>query len=145
VEKEMSDEIGFRKPPVKARFQPGTSGNKAGRPKREPSDLAKCVTKVLNAPMEFVEGGRKKIASREEVKLRLIIAGAVRGDVRAAEQILYIYCRAEKRWQGSAQRVVVTDWLEDFEGQTAEDKERAVQGGHGQETDPSAPHGPRRS
>jgi hypothetical protein len=141
----MSDEIGFRKPPVKTRFQPGTSGNKAGRPKREPSDLAKCVTKVLNAPMEFVEGGRKKVATREEVKLRLLIAKAVKGDVKSAEDILYIYGRAQKRGQGSARRVIVTDWLEDFEGQTADDKERAAQVNHCQEIDPSAPHRPRHS
>ena len=134
----MSDEIGFRKPPVKTRFQPGVSGNRSGRPKREPSDLAKCVTNVLNAPMEFVEGGRKKVATREEVKLRLLIAKAVKGDVKSAEDILYIYGRAQKRGQGSAQRVVVTDWLEDFEGQTAEDKKRAAQSDHDAEGDPSA-------
>jgi hypothetical protein len=139
----MSDEIGFRTPPVKTRFQPGTSGNRSGRPKREPSDLAKCVTKVLNAPMEFVEGGRKKVATREEVKLRLIVAGAMRGDVRAAEQMLYIYGRAEKRRESGTRRVIVTDWLEDFEGQTAEDKERAVQCDHGAEGEPSVSGGTR--
>jgi hypothetical protein len=141
----MSDEIGFRKPPVKTRFQPGVSGNRSGRPKREQSDLAKCVTNVLNAPMEFVEGGRKKVATREEVKLRLLIAKALKGDVKAAEDILYIYGRAQSRREGDTQRVIVTDWLEDFEGQTAEDKERAVQGDHGQEIDPSAAHRPRSS
>ncbi|MEI9930299.1 MAG: DUF5681 domain-containing protein [Rhizomicrobium sp.] len=141
----MSDEIGFRKPPVKTRFQPGVSGNRSGRPKRKQSDLAKCVTNVLNAPMEFVEGGRKKIATREEVKLRLLIAKAVKGDVKAAEDILYVYGRAQSRREGGMQRIVVTDWLEDFDGQTAEDKERVAQGDHGPEIDPCAAHRPPRS
>ncbi len=95
--------------------------------------------------MEFVERGRKKVASREEVKLRLLIASAVRGDVNAAEDILYIYGRAQKCGQGSAQRVVVIDWLEDFEGQTAEDKARAARADHGGEIDPSTSNTSRRS
>lgn len=134
----MSDEVGYGKPPVHSRFQPGTSGNKLGRPKREQSDLAKCVNAVLNAPMEFVEGGRKKVASREEVKLRLLIANAMKGDVKSAEDILYIFGHAQKRKECGSRRVIVTDWMEDFEGQTVEDKARAALGDQSQEAAP--PH-----
>ena len=41
-----NDPVGYKKPPVKTRFQPGRSGNPSGRPKTQPSFRAALVAEL---------------------------------------------------------------------------------------------------
>jgi hypothetical protein len=119
----MTDyEIGYGKPPKSTMFAPKSSGNPKGRPPRRYSEISEIVDAFLNAPMEYREGGFTKIATRQEIQLKLVVRRAVSGDVKAAEQILQTLDRARRSGEGGAQRLIITDWLPDFVGQTAAQK-----------------------
>lgn len=123
----MADyDIGYGKPPKGKRFEPGKSGNPGGRPKDEPDRLGKIVQEVLDAPMQYRQNGRTKTATRREVGLRLLVEKAVKGDVGAAELLLKKRRHALRHGQNGARRLVVTDWLPDCPGQTAEEKTAAM-------------------
>jgi hypothetical protein len=123
----MADyDIGYGKPPRGKRFEPGKSGNPGGRPKDEPDRLGEIVQEVLDAPMQYRQNGRTKTATRREVGLRLLVEKAVKGDVGAAELLLKKRRHALRHGQNGARRLVVTDWLPDYPGQTAEEKTAAM-------------------
>ena len=83
----MADyEIGYGKPPkypVPARH----SGNPKGRPRRAQIRWVGCAG-VLDAPVQYRENGRTKTASRTELRLKMMLEKAVKGDVGAAEALL---------------------------------------------------------
>jgi hypothetical protein len=121
----MSDyEIGYGKPPKASQFKPGVSGNRKGRPKRTPSDLATEILDVLESPIRHREGAQEKMSPAWELNLRALMQRALRGDPDAAMAVLRHWTRAERSKTGK-QRVIVEDWLPDYPGQTAEDKTRA--------------------
>lgn len=64
------DKVGYGKPPKASRFRPGASGNPKGRPKRKQLLIAEVVNSAIDAPIEFVEGGRRKVTTRQELSLR---------------------------------------------------------------------------
>jgi hypothetical protein len=88
--------IGYGKPPPNGRFRPGVSGNPKGRPKRSPTPLAEIIRTVLNAPIEYRERGRTKVASYRELSLKMLVDKAISGDLDAAELALKILARAER-------------------------------------------------
>ncbi len=52
-------EVGYRKPPVHSRFQPGQSGNPSGRPKRRRSFL-QDIAIALDSPATGADGAVTK-------------------------------------------------------------------------------------
>jgi hypothetical protein len=68
-----SYEIGYGKPPVSGRFRPGVSGNPKGCPKRRPTPLAERIKTMLNAPVEYRERGRTKVATYRELSLKMLV------------------------------------------------------------------------
>jgi hypothetical protein len=85
--------VGYRKPPAHTRFQPGQSGNPAGRRKGQPSvdDLmlreAARRVKVKNG-----DGGVETI-TKHEVVVRQLWKTAMQGDL-AAERLVMSYMAA---------------------------------------------------
>lgn len=119
----MADyEVGYGKPPKKTQYPPRKSGNPKGRPKLAPDMLGKIVREVLDAPMRYRENGRTKTATRREVKLKLLVERAVKGDAQAAELLLKKRRHAVRSGEAAGKRLLITDWLPDFLGQTAEQK-----------------------
>ena len=57
------------------------------------------------------------------VILKTHISRALQGDVNAALEVLIFWKSAVRNMSGK-RRVVVTDWLPDYPGQTAEEKTR---------------------
>lgn len=121
----MADyEIGYGKPPKSGRFKAGVSGNAKGRPKRRPIPLAEIINDALNAPIEYRDRGRTRVATARELSLKMLVDRALIGDLDAAELALRIRERAERHGDGGINQILVSDWLADYPGQTAEQKTR---------------------
>jgi hypothetical protein len=118
------DDIGYGKPPRATRFAPGKSGNPKGRPKRGPSDLGDMVNEVLDAPVRFREKGRARTSTRREAALTVLVQRAANGDVSAAEIVLRKYLDAKRRAGADSSRLLISNWLPDYPGQTGAEKER---------------------
>jgi len=114
--------IGWGKPPEETRFKKGVSGNPKGRPKRKPVALAETIQAALNAPMHYRENGRMKTATRDEARLKKLIDRALKGDIGAIDLILVEREQAARLGSSGAETLLITDWLPDYPGQTAEQK-----------------------
>jgi len=117
-----SYEIGYGKPPLSGRFRAGVSGNPRGRPKREPTPLAERIKAVLNAPIEYRELGRTKVATHRELSLKVLVDRAISGDLGAAELILKIRAFAERYGDPGLDPILVENWIADYPDQTANQK-----------------------
>ena len=117
-----SYEIGYGKPPLSGRFRAGVSGNARGRPKRKGLALAERIKTVLNAPIEYRERGRIKVATYRELILKMLVDRAINGALDATELVLKILARAERYGDSGIDLVLVENWIADYPGQTADQK-----------------------
>ena len=117
-------DVGYGKPPQRSRYKPGISGNPRGRPKHKSLSLAEVIERVLGAPITFREKGRNKSATRDELRLRMIIESALKGNVVAAGLVLKIRAHARKFGNAAVDRIEIRNWLPDHPGQTAGQKAR---------------------
>jgi hypothetical protein len=81
------NEVGYRRPPVHARFKPGQSGNAKGRPKGT-ANLRTDLRDELSEHIRVREGGRDLNVSKQRAMLKALVAKALRGDARAANVVL---------------------------------------------------------
>jgi hypothetical protein len=58
-------EVGYGKPPKHTQFQPGQSGNPAGRPPKS-RNLKRLVDEVLDEKIELTENGLAQTMSKRE-------------------------------------------------------------------------------
>jgi hypothetical protein len=75
---------------------------------------------VLNAPIEYREGGRTKVATYRELSLKILVDRAASGDLDAAELALNIRARAER--YPDLDPILVENWIPDHPDQTANQK-----------------------
>ena len=115
---------GYGKPPERTRFKPGVSGNPKGRPPRKPLPAAEFLDRVMNTVTEYRERGQIRTATRLEVTIKAVINRAIKGDMKAAEMLLELRAHAQRWGDVSAHRLIITDWMPDHPGQTAEQKTR---------------------
>src|SRR5262245_33168860 len=80
-------EVGYRKPPLHSRFQPGRSGNPAGR-RKALRNRETDVKRMLSTPIKVKEGGRTRIKSTQEGVLMVMREKALRGNERALDRSL---------------------------------------------------------
>ena len=116
------DEAGYGKPPKHAQFKPGASGNPRGRPRRDPVAVSEVIKTTLNAPVQYREHGRTKTATRAELGLKKLVQNAVNGDLKAAAALLEFRIQASRTGDVGVETVEIINWLEDYPGQTAEQK-----------------------
>ncbi len=85
----MSNEhaIGYKKPPRKAQFRKGKSGNPKGRPKGS-RNLKTDLEAELAETIQVSEGGTRKAISKQRAMLKGLTARALQGDTRAANTVL---------------------------------------------------------
>ena len=91
-------------------------------PKRGPVAFAETIEKVLNAKIEYRERGRTKVASAQELSLRMLVDRAASGDLEAAEIVLKIRERAERYGDAGVELIEISDWMPDYPGQSGEQK-----------------------
>ena len=88
-------EVGYKHPPKHTQFQPGTSGNPAGRPPGSKNlhtivrDIGKKLVKV-NGP-----GGQREISMTEAVVMQMA-KSAAQGDHRAQKQYFSLIASSEQ-------------------------------------------------
>ncbi len=70
--------VGYRRPPIATRFQPGTSGNPKGRPK-ETRTVGAILQDVIQQKIEITENGKTRLVAPIEGMLRRLVKDAVSG------------------------------------------------------------------
>lgn len=79
--------VGYGKPPVHSRFQPGQSGCPAGR-RKGVRNLITDVKRTLMTPVRVKEAGRMRKRSTQEALLMVLREKALQGDGRAIDRLL---------------------------------------------------------
>jgi hypothetical protein len=82
VEDGTEYQVGYRRPPLHSRFQPGVSGNPSGRPKGTPN-LKSILEQVLKEQVALREGNVTKKITKAEVIIRGLVIGAMKSDSRS--------------------------------------------------------------
>jgi len=123
----MSKKSGRGNPPKEFQFKKGVSGNLKGRPPKSRKDqlVIDIISEFRNILTAYREGGRAKRASRLELLLKKLVNSALEGDARSAEELFKLRAKASKSSDARSQKIIVEDWIPDFEGQTGEQKTRA--------------------
>ena len=75
-------EVGYCKPPVRSRFQPGVSGNPSGRPKGS-QNFRTLLERVLKEEIPLIDGEQHRKVSKAEAITRRLVIGALKGDARS--------------------------------------------------------------
>lgn len=75
-------EIGYCRPPVHSRFQPGVSGNPSGRP-RGSQNFRTLLDRILNEEIPLLDGAQQRKVSKAEAITRRLVIGALKGDSRS--------------------------------------------------------------
>lgn len=78
---------GYGAPPIHTRFPPGQSGNRKGRP-RGKRNFANVVRDVLEMDVPVRRNGKSERISTSEATIRVQVAKAVKGDMRALNVLL---------------------------------------------------------
>ena len=86
--------VGYCRPPLRTRFQPGKSPNPAGRPRGSKGLRAELKAELDERVSITVEGRTRKIPKRRLI-IKALAAKAARGDVRAADKLLSLVIQAE--------------------------------------------------
>jgi hypothetical protein len=80
-------DVGYGKPPVHTRFQPGRSGNPHGRPKGT-NNLKTDLVQELGERVKVVENGRQITLTKQRLVVKSLTAKAVKGDTKAASILI---------------------------------------------------------
>jgi hypothetical protein len=85
--------VGYGRPPMHSRFQPGQSGNPKGRPKGT-KNLKTDLMEELSERISVSEGGKPKKLSKQRALLKSLVAKAItKCDTRAANILLNLMVR----------------------------------------------------
>jgi hypothetical protein len=99
-EDEKDYEVGYKKPPKHGQFQPGQSGNPAGRPARS-RNMKRLVQELLDEKVELTENGETLVVSKREALVRRMYAGKMVGYVRPVTQRLESLLSGLFHWTSS--------------------------------------------
>ena len=84
------DNVGYRKPPKRTRFQPGQSGNPKGRPPRGGNFDADLLAELCEEYLVRDNGVDRKV-TKQQALINTIVTAAIRGNMRAASTI-FSFC-----------------------------------------------------
>ncbi len=87
VERDLTNKVGYAKPPKHTRFTKGRSGNPKGRPTGS-KNLATMVIEELTQPVAIVENGKRTKIPKIRAAVRQALNRAMVGDFKALQQIV---------------------------------------------------------
>ena len=87
-------QVGYGRPPVATRFQPGLSGNPRGRPKGA-RNLSSVIASTLNEKVPVTENGRHRKITKLEAAVKQLVNRAASGEARAT-QLLFALIAADE-------------------------------------------------
>ena len=102
--------VGYRKPPMATRFQPGRSGNPRGRTKGR-KNLSTLFSEELAKHIVLTENGERKKISKQQALIKQVINKALSNDSKALALVLDQIRRDEASI--SAPAADATDRVED--------------------------------
>ena len=79
--------VGYGRPPIQSRFQPGTSGNPRGRRKGS-KNLKTLIRKAMTASISIQEGTKTRRVSKIEGVVLRQLQSALKGDDRSAMAVI---------------------------------------------------------
>jgi len=79
--------VGYGRPPIESRFQPGASGNPRGRRKGR-KNLKTLIRKALTASISIQEGTKTRRVSKIEGVVLRQLQSALKGDDRSAMAVI---------------------------------------------------------
>ncbi len=91
--------VGYCQPPVEHRFEKGTSGNPAGRPKKKPG-LDEALRRELETSVTLITDGKRQVLTKAEVIMKQATNNAMKGEYKFLRLVLE-EMRREKQ-EGSA-------------------------------------------
>jgi hypothetical protein len=94
------EEIGYKNPPRSNRFQPGRSGNPAGRPKGA-LNFATILKRSLEAKVIVNENGVRKKVTKFEAAMMQVANKAATGDYNSIRHATELLLRFDKSASGS--------------------------------------------
>lgn len=103
--------VGYGRPPLATRFQPGRSGNPKGRPRKsrpEPLELPAGLSSLNRAVLQYMltplDGASDPVVPSTNLErvIKQTVDGAMSGDVRCLRLILPLYEEAQKARASSA-------------------------------------------
>jgi Family of unknown function (DUF5681) len=76
---EDEEKVGYGRPPISTRFQPGRSGNPSGRPPNKKASVGMVGQRVLSETIKVTEGGKPRKMSKFEAIMRRAANDALNG------------------------------------------------------------------
>jgi hypothetical protein len=100
--------VGYKRPPVHTRFNPGQSGNPSGRAKGC-QNLQTLFKKILNEQISLREGLRVRKVSKAEAVLRGLVIGALKGEARSVDTVFRLAEKIGQFEQKNEQQASITE------------------------------------
>jgi hypothetical protein len=110
----MSNEVGYRRPPVSGQFKKGASGNPKGRPKGSKNFLT-LLEKELAQKIVVNENGKKRSITRLQAMVKRMVAGALQGDHKALLSLVDILRRNSQLQPPEVQDLVPDNYMQILE------------------------------
>ena len=79
--------VGYRKPPRHRQFKKGQTGNPKGRPKGA-KNIKTELAEELQEKIVVREDGKRMVVSRRRAIIKTLVAKALKGDIRAAKELV---------------------------------------------------------
>ena len=100
--------VGYGRPPLNTRFQPGKSGNPRGRPKAQKS-LGQVLEEALSRRIAVNENGRQRTMRMRDVIVQGLVNDAAKRDARALRLLFSLMDRYSGDQEGAADTLLPDD------------------------------------